>query len=93
MKFSFFSKKPKFGNAYAVQTGDYAGQLFIFIKESNGYYEFLSTPMMENRQVPIEKFDFGLDEGIIEYVKRLPRYVRNITRAKFEENASCFNIA
>lgn len=84
----FRSKKiPRFGDSYAVQTGDYAGQIFVFIKKTDDFYEFLSTPLMENRQVPIEKFDFALNESIIEYVKRLPRYVRNITRLKFEENA------
>jgi hypothetical protein len=85
----FFSNKknPRFGDSYAVQTGDFAGQLFIFIKKTDDVYEFLASPLMENRKVPIEKFDFALEEGIIEYVKRLPRYVRNITRIKFEENA------
>lgn len=87
MKLFRNKKNPRFGDAYAVQTGDYAGQLFVFIRKNDEVYEFLSTPLMENRQVPIEKFDFAFDESIIEYVKRLPRYVRNITRLKFEENA------
>lgn len=87
MKLFSFKKTPRFGNAYAVQTGDYAGQIFIFIKKTDENYEFLSTPLMENRKVPIEKFDFALKESIIEYVNRLPRYVRNLTRLKFEENA------
>jgi hypothetical protein len=91
MKFKLF-KGIRFGNAYAVQTGDYAGQLFIFMHKKDGSYEFLSTPLMENRTVPISEFDFALDNGIIEYVKRVPRYVRNITRAQFEENAKSSGI-
>lgn len=92
MKFSIF-KGIRFGNAYAVQTGDYAGQLFIFIKKSENFYEFLSTPLMENRKVPVSEFDFALKNDIIEYVKRVPRYVRNIARLKFKENESTVDLA
>jgi ABC-type cobalt transport system substrate-binding protein len=88
-----FKKKLRFGDAYAVQTGDYAGQMYIFIEKTKDSYEFLSSPLMENRSVPVEKFDFALQEGIIEYVERLPRYVRNITRAKFKENESFYKSA
>ncbi len=90
MKFTLFKKKIQFGNAYAVQTGDYAGQLFIFIEKTNDSYRFLASPLMENRSVPIKEFDFAIEHGIIEYVKRVPRYVRNIARAKFEENTTVF---
>jgi len=91
MKFKLF-KGIRFGNAYAVQTGDYAGQMFIFIHKKGESYEFLSTPLMENRIVPISEFDFALENGIIEYVKRVPRYVRNIARLKFQENSRSFSI-
>lgn len=88
MRFTLFKKKIQFGNTYAVRTGDYAGQLFIFIKKRDNEYDFLASPLMENRTVPIQEFDFAMEHGIIEYVKRVPRYVRNIARVKFEENST-----
>jgi hypothetical protein len=87
----FISKKktsPKYGDVFAVGMGDYAGQLLIFIKQTKDNLFFLSIPNMENRQMPIEKFDFGMDHGIIEYVERLPKSIRDITRAQFSQNAT-----
>jgi hypothetical protein len=84
--FNFLKKGPRFGDVYAVQTGDYAGQMFILISKNEEDYDFLASPLMENQKVPFEKFDFALREGIIEYVERLPKFVRNIARAQHEEN-------
>jgi len=84
--FNFFKKSPKFGNVYSVQTGDYAGQMFILISKNDEYYDFLASPLMENQKVPFDKFDFALNEGILEYVERLPKFVRNIARTQHKEN-------
>jgi hypothetical protein len=84
--FNLFKKRPKFGDVYAVQIGDYAGQMFILISQNEQDYDFLSSPLMENQKVPLDKFDFALKEGIIEYVERLPKFVRNIARAQHKEN-------
>lgn len=77
---------PKLGKIYAVNHGDYAGEMFIFIKENGENYEFLSSPKMENREVPKKDFDNGLKENIIEYIEKAPSYVRKTSKAKFEEN-------
>lgn len=85
----FMPKKktsPKYGDVFAVTMGDYAGQMLVFIKKTTDDFFFLSIPIMENRQMPIEKFDFGMEHGIIEYVERLPKSVRDITRAQFSQN-------
>jgi hypothetical protein len=84
----FKSNKPKEGNIYAVQTGDYAGELLLFIEKSAENYHFLSIPPMTNRTVPIDKFDFALKEGILEFVERTPTYVRKTSKFKFYENKS-----
>jgi hypothetical protein len=84
--FNLFKKSPKFGNVYAVQTGDYVGQMFILISKNEEDYDFLASPLMENKKVTFDKFDFALKEGIIEYVERLPKFVRNIARTQHKEN-------
>lgn len=82
----FRSNKPKFGNLYAVQAGDYVGELLLFIEKDEKEYNFLSIPLMTNRSVPIGKFDFALKESILEFVERVPSYVRKTSKIKFYEN-------
>jgi hypothetical protein len=41
---------------------------------------------MENIMVPIDKFDFGVKNNIIEYVERVPKEVRTVASSKFREN-------
>jgi hypothetical protein len=77
---------PKFGDVFAVSMGDYTGQMLVFIKKTDDNFWFLSMPKMQNQEMPLDKFDFGLEHGIIEYVERLPKSVRDITRAQFTQN-------
>lgn len=72
--------------AYAVTTGDYVGEIFVFIDTTDENYKFLSIPKNINRIVPKEKFEFGLEANIIEYVERLPRQVYKIITAQFYYN-------
>ena len=81
----FFSKI-RLGNTYACQTGIHAGKMLIYIDKNQHEYGFLASPVMENIWVPIDKFDFGLNNGIIEYVERVPKKVRTVAKAKFREN-------
>lgn len=74
------------GHMYMVTTGDYAGECFVYLERKDSEYGFLSIPHMENRWVPKEAFDFGIENGIIDFIEHAPRYVRNICKAKFEEN-------
>jgi hypothetical protein len=74
------------GDTYACQTGFHAGKMLIYIDKNRHEYGFLSSPTMENVWVPIDKFDFGVDNGIIEYVERVPKKVRKVSLAKFKDN-------
>lgn len=82
----FWRKKIKLGDTYACQMGDYAGRLLIYIDKNNHEYGFLSTPSMENVWVPIDKFELGVKNGIIEYVERVPKSVKVVAKFKFGEN-------
>ena len=88
---NFFKRKKKktglqVGDMYAVIEGDYAGQFLIYIESGTNDIRFLSSPLLENRTIPKETFDFGLENGILEYVERVPKSVRTVTRAKYDEN-------
>lgn len=84
MIFKLFKKEIKRGDVYAVQAGDFVGQFFNFIKKDGGEYVFLSTPLMEIRKVPVEKFDFAKENGIIEYVETLPKHIRKVIQAEYD---------
>jgi hypothetical protein len=84
MIFKIFKGGIKRGDVYAVQAGDFVGQLFNFIKTEDDNYVFLSIPLMEIQKVPVEKFDFAKKEGIIEYVESLPRNIFKVIKAQYE---------
>ena len=42
---------------YAVETGDYVGQMFAIVDPRHDVIGCLSLPRMENIEVPIESFD------------------------------------
>lgn len=83
---NLFKKGLKKGDVYAVQTGDYVGEMLIFVDDDPEFYMFLSTPKMLNRDIPKDKFDIGKKNGIIEYVETLPRDVFKVVEKQFESN-------
>ena len=76
------------GNIYAVGTGTFVGEMFVFIKETNDTYEFISIPKNQNRSVPKEKFDIGIKHKIIEYVKEIDKNVINLLEKQFVFNTN-----
>jgi hypothetical protein len=85
----FFQKMhPKKGFVYAVTTGTYAGQLFVYIEPSKTEqtYNFLALPEMITRSVPKEKFDFGLRNKIIDVVERLPGDIYSTCILQYKKN-------
>jgi hypothetical protein len=82
------SKHPKTGFIYAVVTGTYAGQLFVFIETTKEDHCFLSIPQMVNRKVPINKFELGLKNKIVETVERLPKQIYNICTKQYRKNGN-----
>ena len=74
------------GNAYAVTTGTFVGEIFIYIKQDDEHMHFLSIPKMLNREVPIEKFDYAIKTKVIEYIEKIPRNERSMCRIQYEAN-------
>ena len=89
MKFlNLFKKDKSFkkGSSYIVNGGDFEGLILIYIESTEESHGFLSIPDTKNHWIPKEKFDFGLDECIIEFIENVPKYVIKITEIKFREN-------
>ncbi len=74
------------GNSYGCGAGDHVGSILIFIEKTSDSYGFLKIPTMENIWVPKDKFDFGVKQCIIEYIERVPKYVRKTSKSQFYQN-------
>lgn len=74
------------GRMYAVTTGDYAGQILLFVKQIDKSYMFLSIPNNINREVPIDKFEFAMNYDILDYIGDLPKDIFKTVKAQFEYN-------
>lgn len=78
--------KPKAKQIYAVGTGTFVGEMLVYCKQDNEHYYFLSIPKNFNRKIPKDKFDYGIENGIIEFVKEIPKNVYKICYIQHEYN-------
>lgn len=82
----FDSKHPIKGHAYAVVTGDYVGEMFIYVESVNNAYNFISIPKNINRTVPKDKFEFGITNNIVDPVTKLDKNVFKLLHKQYEYN-------
>lgn len=79
-------QSPLKSHAYAVGTGLYVGEMFVFVEESNNDYHFISIPKNINRSVPKDKFKLGLESKILDEVGPIDDDVFNLLEKQFEFN-------
>ena len=82
-----FNKK----QVYAVQTGDYAGQMFIVVQPKKDYIGCLSIPTMENVKIPFHTLEHARNNNIIKYVEKLPHDVFKVSAAQYFKNENSGN--
>ena len=70
-----YLKRPKKRHVYAVTKGDYIGEFFVYMDEQKSSYVFMSLPDFHIRKVPVNDFDNGVEQGVLDMVERLPRSV------------------
>ena len=76
---------------YAVQTGDYVGQMFAVVDIQNDFIGCLSIPKMDNVIVPLEAFDSGRNNDIIKLVEELPDDVYEVVESQYNKNENSDN--
>ena len=87
LKSSFSAKPhPRKGYIYAVTKGTYLGELLVYCKTMNESFGFLSMPKMLNRHIPTEKFQFGLENGIVDIVEKLPKNIYDTCLRQYNKN-------
>lgn len=79
-------KHPQKKYIYAITGGKYLGELFVFMEKETDNYKFLSLPDMKIREVPCDKFDFGLTQKIVDVVEKLPTAVYNVCKLQYTKN-------
>lgn len=83
----FFKKKhPIKGFSYAVTTGTYIGEILVFVEEKNDGFDFISIPKNINRNIPKDKFFYGIEENIVDVVEKIPNKIFNLLKKQFEYN-------
>ena len=76
---SIDAENPDVGYIYAVSTGKYLGEFFVFIKKAEkDCLGFLSLPKMIVRNIPKDKFMLGLTNKVLEFQEILPADVRDV---------------
>ena len=70
------------GDVYACTNGDFLGEFFIYMEDSDVEHIFFSLPKMEERKVPFDKFEFAVKERFLEKVENLPKDVYMICKAQ-----------
>lgn len=83
--------KPEQGWIYAVTAGDYVGEMLVYIRSDVFAHNFLSLPEMVNRRIPKDKFIFGMNEAIIEFVENVPKKYFGLIEAQFNKNEKSDN--
>jgi len=82
----FQNNKPRDKGCYAVNTGLYIGEFFVYMKDNGLYYEFLSLPKMIVRAVPKKSFLTGVKNDIITYVAKLPKDIFSVCQAQYNKS-------
>jgi len=71
---------------YAVTAGKYLGELLVYAEKKSDNYIFLSLPDMGIRRIPVEKFDLGIKDKIVDVVEKLPAYVHRTCMMQYNKN-------
>lgn len=87
----FKKKHPAKRYLYAITGGTYLGELFVFIENNDSTFSFLSLPDMKIRDIPSEKFDFGIENKIIDIVEKLPKSVFEVCKKQYYKNKTVFS--
>ncbi len=82
-----YSKK----QIYAIETGDYVGQMFAVVDVNKEHIGCLSLPEMKNIKVPKESFDSGRNNDILSLVEELPKDVYKVVESQYFKNENSDN--
>jgi len=80
--------KPRKRDIFAVTTGDYIGEFFVYTEEQNEVYMFLSLPKMHIREVPKKVFESSIKSKILTLVEQLPFDIYTVCIEQYKKTKS-----
>ena len=89
---NFFSKifkkkiEPKARCMYACLSGDYIGESLVYINNDNDMYNFLALPSLKNVSMPLSSFKYGIDNGLLDKIKIIPKKYWKLLEEKYNKN-------
>lgn len=78
---------------YAVREGVFKGYFFVYISKTEENYNFLALPENEAVSVPIQEFELGIENKIVDYIEKLPHNVYEICCAQYNESKAKSDIS
>jgi len=76
----------KESQVYAIEAGDYVGQMFVIVDIDDDCVGCLRLPDVKNIKVSKADFDRGRNTDIIKYIEKLPREVYSVSKAQYTKN-------
>jgi hypothetical protein len=85
--FFFRNNAPKPRSIYAINSGKYIGEFFVYmgLTEDKLEYNFLSLPKLIKRSVPVKSFKVGLKQKVLVLIESLPEDIFKECRQQFEQ--------
>lgn len=69
---------------YAVTSGKYLGQFFVYMDKIDDNIVFLSLPDMDKVTVTTEKFNFAIENKILDPVEDVPKEIYNLCKEHYD---------
>ena len=81
-----YLRGPSKRRLYAVTGGKYLGEFFVYMEKDDKHFYFLSLPKMYIREVPLDKYQFAIDNKILDKVQNVPRSVWKVCNKQYVES-------
>ena len=77
--------QPKQRSVYAVTTGTYIGEFFVYIETTDNKHYFLSLPDMIVRCINQDDFESAEDNKVLDRVEKIPSNVFKICIEQYKK--------
>lgn len=72
-------------NFYVVDAGTYGGDYLVLIEQIENSLTFLVLPDMTKRVIQVEDFKRGLDNGVVNFLEKLPKSIFKTCKTQFSK--------
>lgn len=77
---------------FVVKSGTYRGEFWVYMQKDENNIYCLSLPDNKYIEVPLDKWETGITNKIVEHLEKIPYNVYDICRAQYNEAKAKNNI-